>query len=441
MVDQVPGAVGAGLSPAQVLAIIPARGGSKGIPRKNIRDFAGYPLIAYSIAAGLQARQVTRVIVSTDDEEIAAVARRFGAEVPFLRPAEFAQDQTLDLPVFQHALAWLAEHENYHPEVVVQLRPTSPVRPPGLVDEAVSLLLSHPEADSVRGLVPAGQNPHKMWRIDPQTGRMQPLLLVEGIAEPYNAPRQALPPVFWQTGHVDAIRPRVFAQGSMSGQVILPVQIDPSYTVDIDTPKDWARSEWLVHSGGLQIVSPAASMAAPGSSLGSAAAPAAQDQQPTQRIGRPFPERVDLVVLDFDGVLTDNRVWVDETGREMIAAYRSDSIGLNQLRQAGVDALVLSTEVNPVVAARCRKMKLPVVQGVEDKAVALQVILAERQVDPARVIYVGNDVNDLPCFPLVACAVVVADAQPAARDQADIVLSRRGGYGAVRELCDLLLSR
>ncbi len=98
-----------------MLAIIPARGGSKGIPRKNIRPFAGHPLIAYSIAAGLQAETVTRTIVSTDDEEIASVARQYGAEMPFLRPAEFAQDNTLDLPVFQHALRWLAEHEGYRP--------------------------------------------------------------------------------------------------------------------------------------------------------------------------------------------------------------------------------------------------------------------------------------------------------------------------------------
>jgi N-acylneuraminate cytidylyltransferase len=113
----------------EVLAVIPARGGSKGIPRKNIRNFAGHPLIAYSIEAALLAKTVTRVIVTTDDEEIAAVARQYGAETPFIRPAEYAQDQTLDLPVFQHVIAWLAENENYHPDVVVQLRPTSPVVP------------------------------------------------------------------------------------------------------------------------------------------------------------------------------------------------------------------------------------------------------------------------------------------------------------------------
>ena len=98
----------------EILALIPARGGSKGIPRKNIRNFAGYPLIAWSIAAAKQSEFVTRVIVSTDDEEIAAVARESGAETPFLRPAELAQDKTTDLPVFEHAIQWLEENENYH---------------------------------------------------------------------------------------------------------------------------------------------------------------------------------------------------------------------------------------------------------------------------------------------------------------------------------------
>jgi len=405
------------VSRPEVLAIIPARGGSKGIPRKNIRNFAGSPLIAYSIAAGLQAETVTRVIVSTDDEEIAAVARQWGAETPFLRPAELAQDQTLDLPVFQHALTWLAENENYHPDVVVQLRPTSPVRPRGCVDAAVNLLLDHPEADSVRGVVPSGQNPHKMWRVDPESGQMKPLMTVEGVAEPFNAPRQALPQTYWQTGHIDAIRPEVILkQNTMSGKTILPLHIDARFTVDIDNPFDWMRYEWLVWHAGLDMVEPGCTR-------------------------RPLPEKVALVVFDFDGVMTDNRVWVDKNGREMVAAFRSDSLGAQIMMKAGVPALVLSTERNPVVAARCKKMKMEVVQGVDDKASALKAILSERGIDPRQVVYLGNDVNDLPCFPLVGCAVVVADAQPAALRQADLVLNRNGGYGAVRELCDLILQR
>ncbi len=401
----------------EVLAIIPARGGSKGIPRKNIRNFAGHPLIAYSIAAALQSQRVTRVIVSTDDAEIADVARAYGAEVPFLRPAELAQDSTLDLPVFQHALAWLTANEAYAPDVVVQLRPTSPIRPLGLVDEAVRILLEHPEADSVRGVVPAGQNPHKMWRIDLQTGQMKNLLDVPGVPEPYNAPRQLLPPVYWQTGHIDVIRPMtILEKNSMSGDVILPVMIDPRYTVDIDSLSDWARAEWLVYHGGLEMVHPG-------------------------RVRRPLPEQVALVVFDFDGVLTDNRVWVDADGHEFVAAYRSDSLGIQALHRAGIRTLVLSTEKDGAVAARCRKMGVPVLQGVDDKAARLTQYLNEQGLDARAVVFVGNDINDLVCFDLVGCAVAVADAQPEVLRRADLILTRPGGHGAVRELCDLLLRR
>lgn len=401
----------------EVLAIIPARGGSKGIPRKNIRVFSGAPLIAYSIAAGLQAETVTRTLVSTDDEEIAAVARQWGAETPFLRPAELAQDQTTDLPVFEHALNWLAEHEDYHPDVVVQLRPTSPVRPVGLVDEAVRLLLDHPEADSVRGVVPAGQNPHKMWRVNETTGQMIPLLQVDGVAEPYNAPRQILPPVYWQTGHIDAIRPAaILEKASMSGEVILSVKVEPRFTVDIDNVWDWQRAEWLVREGGLKMVRPVSG-------------------------SRPWPQRPALLVMDFDGVLTDNRVWVDENGREMVAANRSDSMGLNLLRAAGVPAVVISKETNPVVAARCKKINVPCLQKVDDKPAALKAYLEEHHIAAQDVIYIGNDTNDLPCFPLVGFTVSVADGHPQVRAAADHVLSLNGGHGAVRELCDLIMER
>ncbi len=240
----------------EILTIIPARGGSKGIPRKNILPFAGHPLIAFSIAAALQAEKVTRLIVSTDDEEIAEISRRYGAETPFLRPAELAADRTTDLPVFQQALMWLAENEHYRPDIVLHLHATTPVRPQGCLDQAVRLLLEQPQVDCVRSVVEAGQNPHKMWCIDPATGRMLPLLTVPGIAEPYNAPRQSLPPVYWQTGHVNAIRPAVILGGSMTGRVILPIVIDPRYLVDIDTPADWTHAEWLVDQGVANMVWP-----------------------------------------------------------------------------------------------------------------------------------------------------------------------------------------
>jgi YrbI family 3-deoxy-D-manno-octulosonate 8-phosphate phosphatase len=402
----------------EVLAVIPARGGSKGLLRKNIRDFAGFPLIAYSIAAGTEAELVTRTIVSTDDEEIAAVARQLGAEVPFLRPAELAQDNTTDLPVFQQALKWLAEHEQYIPEVVVQLRPTSPIRPRGLVDDAVRLLLAHPKADSVRGVVIAGQNPHKMWRIDAAGGPMRPLLTVEGIAEPYNSPRQALPPVYWQTGHVDAIRPQtILEKESMSGTVILPIAIEPRFTVDIDSLFDLQRAEWLVYHAGLDMVDPG-------------------------KRRRRLPEITALLVFDFDGVISDNRVWTDENGHEQVASNRSDSLGITMLKeQKGIEMLILSREQNPVVTARANKMRLAVMQAVSDKASALKNLLDEKQIDPGQVIFMGNDTNDLPCLPLVGCFVAPADAHPEVLRRADLVMKNHGGHGAVRELCDILLNR
>ncbi|KAF0109288.1 MAG: N-acylneuraminate cytidylyltransferase [Anaerolineaceae bacterium] len=408
----------------EILALIPARGGSKGIPRKNIRDFAGVPLIAWSIAAARQSNLVTRTIVSTDDEEIAAVARSFGAETPFLRPAEFAQDATTDLPVFEHALRWLAENENYHPDVVIQLRPTSPIRPRDCVDRAIRILRSHPDADCVRGVVPAGQNPHKMWRLPSgEDAPMQNLLDVEGLAEPYNAPRQILPPVYWQTGHIDAIRAAtILEKKSMSGEAIYPLVIDPRYSVDLDNLSDWAKYEWLATFGGLDFVTPGPIPArSPGHKR------------------RSMPEKVDLLVLDFDGVITDNRVWTDQDGRETVASNRSDSEGLSRLRKAGVEAVVISKEVNPVVAARCQKLKVPFVQGIQDKGPALTRLLEERGVDPAHAVYLGNDTNDLPCFPLVGWAAAVADAQPEVRQAADFVLGKPGGRGAVRELCDMIL--
>ncbi len=240
----------------EVLAVIPARGGSKSIPRKNIRPFAGYPLIAFSIAAALQAETVTRVIVSTDDPEIAEVARFFEAETPFMRPAELAQDQTMDLPVFQHALSWLEEHEGYRPRIVLHLHPTSPVRPRGCLDQAVRQMLEHPEADCTRSVVEPLQSPFKMWRIDETTGRMNPLLVLPGIREAYNTPRQLLPSTYLQTGHVNAIRPAPILGGSMTGQVILPLIIDGRYEVDLDTLADWEHGEWVVSQKQLDMVWP-----------------------------------------------------------------------------------------------------------------------------------------------------------------------------------------
>jgi N-acylneuraminate cytidylyltransferase len=194
--------------------------------------------------------------VSTDDDEIAEISRRYGAEAPFQRPAELAADLITDLPVFQHALTWLAEHENYHPNIVVHLHPTSPVRPRGCLDRGIRLLLDHPEAECVRSVLEPSQSPYKMWRIDEQTGRMIPLLTLPGVSEPYNTPRQSLPLAYVQTGHMNAIRPATILGGSMTGRVILPLIVAAQYEVDLDTLADWQYGEWVVANNELEIVWP-----------------------------------------------------------------------------------------------------------------------------------------------------------------------------------------
>lgn len=402
---------------AEVLALIPARGGSKGIPRKNLRDFAGAPLIAYSIAAAKQAERVTRVIVSTDDPEIADVARAWGAEVPFMRPAQFAQDDSTDLPVFEHALEWLEQNENYMPDIVIQLRPTSPVRPIGLLDQAVELLLEHPEADCVRGVVPSVQNPFKMWQIDSE-GRLTQLLEVAGLREPYNAPRQALPQTYWQTGHIDAIRSNtILAKHSLTGDIILPLLIDPLYTVDIDTPDDFLISAKLISDPRIKAVDPLKNR-------------------------RPFPERISYLVMDFDGVLTDDKVYVDQDGRETVRCSRSDGFGIALLKEkSSIQAMILSRETNPVVTARAKKLDIEVFQSVLNKDLALKSLIEERNLKPEEIIYIGNDLNDLVVLPLVGYFVCPADAHPQVLRQADLVLNHLGGKGAVRELVEKILEK
>ena len=404
-----------------ILALIPARGGSKGIPRKNIRSFAGYPLIAWSIAAARQSLFVTRILVSTDDEEIASVAREYGAETPFLRPAELALDNTTDLPVFEQALHWLEKEEGYRPQVVVQLRPTSPIRPPGMLDHAIRILLEHGDADCVRGVVPAGQNPFKMWRFSGEEQPITPLLTVDGIAEPYNAPRQILPPAYWQTGHIDAIRVSTIEhKRSLTGDIVYPLVIDPRYTVDIDTLSDWAKYETIVNSG-LEMVRPGKV------SMGK----------------RPMPPKIDLILCDFDGVITDNRVWVDQDGKEVVAAYRSDSLRVRDMHALGIEVMILSSEPNSVVAARAKKMGVEAVHGIgiHEKGIAMREVLERKNVKAENVIYVGNDLNDLPCFEIAGWSVAVADAYPEVLHAADHVLSKPGGHGALRELCDLILQK
>ncbi len=229
----------------EVLAVIPARGGSKGIKRKNLIDFRGKPLIVHSIEHALNSKSVTRVIVSTEDAEIKSVALSAGAEVPFDRPKELAEDHVLDIPVFEHALTWLKEDENYEPSIVVHLRPTTPYRKPHWIDEAVELMAKNPQADSVRSVSEPEKHPYRMFTID-NDGWLDPIMKHEHPV-PYLLRRQDLPPVYYYNCVIDVTKPEtIFGKDSMTGDRILPYIMDPDEVMDIDSLRDLKLAEFLL---------------------------------------------------------------------------------------------------------------------------------------------------------------------------------------------------
>lgn len=225
---------------AGILALIPARSSSKSIPHKNIRMFGDKPLLAHSILHGLQARMVDRVIVSTDSPQYAEIARRYGADVPFLRPVEFAGDLSPDIKVFTHALNWLKDNEGCVPEICVHLRPTYPIRSVNDIDNMIDIILKDPDIDSVRSVAPAAQTPFKMWFMDKEN-RLSAVTSC-GIPEAYNQPRQRLPVAYMQNACIDVVRSRVILEiQSMTGSRILGYSMDHNF--DIDTEEEWKQAE------------------------------------------------------------------------------------------------------------------------------------------------------------------------------------------------------
>ena len=228
-----------------ILALIPARGGSKGIPKKNIKPLLGKPLIVYSIEAAKQSRYIDRVIVSTDSEEIADVARGANAEVPFLRPANISEDMTPDTPVFEHCLQWLKEKENFIPELIVHLRPTGPLRTAEEIDESIEMLISDPNADSIRSIEEPPKPPFKMWQ--PEGNYIKPFAELHGMKDFHTMPRQALPKVYQTTADIGIMRlATVLEKKSVIGDRVLPYYLKRP-TIDIDHAIDFEIAELLMH--------------------------------------------------------------------------------------------------------------------------------------------------------------------------------------------------
>jgi CMP-N-acetylneuraminic acid synthetase len=214
------------------------------VPGKNVRPLGGHPLIAYAIAAALDSGIADRVVCSTDSEEIAEIARSYGADVPFLRPAEYATASSPDVEWIAHCLDGLFERY----DLFAIVRPTSPFRSPELLRRGLEQLLATPDADSIRAVELVKQHPGKMWRLEGQT--MRPLLDQSGLAVPWHSSQyKTLPPVYVQNGALEIVWSRVLADGTHAGRVLAPLLTEGHEGFNIDTEDDWARAEALLERG------------------------------------------------------------------------------------------------------------------------------------------------------------------------------------------------
>ncbi len=386
------------------VAIIPARGGSKGIPRKNLLPIGGLPLIAHSIRHAQESEHVDLTVVSTEDAEIAIVASRLGAVVVD-RPEAFSSDEFPSEPAVRHALDVVrAEHGPV--EAVVFLQPTSPIRQPGDIDGAIELL----RTDGLDSVFSACRQHGFVWRAASSGPHS---LTYDFLRRPR---RQDIDGDDWaENGSFYIVRPWVLDEldNRLGGRVgIWPMH--PLDSFEIDEPQDIELIETLMplRGGG-----------------------ARRDRGPAELAN------VSLLVFDFDGVLTDNRVLVDEHGTEAVLCNRSDGWGIARLQERGIPVVILSTEQNGVVPARARKLGVECVHGCADKAEAIREIADLHGVGLDRVAFVGNDVNDLGALHLVGIPIAVRDAEPPALAAAVAVTTREGGRGAGREVCDWILSR
>ncbi|WP_043677178.1 N-acylneuraminate cytidylyltransferase [Streptomyces xylophagus] len=418
---------GQGASVRRVLAVIPARGGSKGVPAKNLAPVGGVPLVARAVRECRASRLVTDVVVSTDDQAIAAAARQAGAEV-VLRPAAIAGDTATSEAAVLHAMD---AHEALHGaavDVVLLVQCTSPFIVREDVDGIVNAIVAN-GADTAHTVAPFHGF---VWRDadDEATPVVEPARSEEvgGATKVANPPvtsggygvnhdksfrprRQDRPQDFLETGAVygmDAVGFRKVGH-RFFGRTEL-VRTDPARVLEIDDPHELARARALA---------PLFDADRPGS--------------------LPTADDIDAVVLDFDGTQTDDRVLIDSDGREFVSVHRGDGLGIAALRKSGLKMLILSSEQNPVVAARARKLQLPVLHGIDRKDLALKQWCEEQGIAPERVLYVGNDVNDLPCFALVGWPVAVASAHDVVRGAARAVTTVAGGDGAVREIASWIL--
>lgn len=396
--------------PLETVAVIPARGGSKGIPHKNIMDFCGLPLIAWSIRQALAARTIDAVYVSSENEQILCIAKEHGA-LPILRPAELATDTATSESALLHALDTICQGRAQAPDALVFLQATSPLRTPDDIDGAVGQFFSE-QADSLfSGCL---LDDFCVWHM--KDGKLDSL----SYDWRFRGRRQEREPLYLENGSIYVFCPSLLREsGNRLGGRISFFQMAAWQSQEIDSIDDVEIAENIftlrlresltsrMRTGGINA--------------------------------RLSPHDLDLIIYDFDGVMTDNCVLVLEDGREAVRANRADGLGIEMIRAAGLRQVLVSTERNPVVAARARKLGLNVIQGCRDKAAAVRRLCESEGLDPKRLAFVGNDVNDLTVMEAVGHTIAPADAHPTVLARVNWVTQSGGGRGVIREIAEQIL--
>lgn len=382
------------------IAVIPARGGSKGVPKKNKRQLGGIPLVARSIRAALGAKSVDAVYVSSDDDEILEIAKEWGA-FPIKRPDALANDSATSESALFHVLDEVKRQRD-DVQTLVFLQCTSPFTTPEDIDAVVSAF-EEKEADSAFSV---SSNHGFLWSLDENGYGL-------GVNHDHTCQRlrrQDLKPQFLETGAIYVMNVDAFRKaGHRFCGTLVPVPID-TLVFEIDSLQDWGIAESLCRSLDLQSIKAEAL------------------------------RNVRVIVTDFDGVHTDDLVTVNELGLESVVCSRRDGLGLELLRKAGYHVMILSKEKNVVVQKRAEKLQVEVIYGVDQKEAVLTDWLRANGLDWSEIAYVGNDINDIACMKNSALGLCPSDAVSSVLQIADIILPEKGGKGALRGLADLVLS-
>jgi len=383
-----------------IIAIIPARGGSKGIPKKNIINFCEKPLLAWTIEQALRSRLIKDVYVSSDADNILNISKNCGAKI-IKRPKVLALDNSSSEEALRHAITFIERSTGEKIDTVVFLQATSPLRTTKDIDSAIKFFISK-KADSLFSA--AILENFCVWKYCNNKLR--------SLTYDYQdrGRRQDRQPLYLENGSIYIFKPEVLNKyNNRLGGKIAIYTMDYWKSYEIDTVKDIEICEYFMRNKILKNQS------------------------------RINIKDIQLIVYDFDGVMTDNKVIVFENGKESIVANRSDGLGIEVLKKKGIEQIILSTETNNVVRARAKKLGLPVIYACEDKKKVLMEYCKKKGYNLSKVVYIGNDINDLQVMKIVGYPIAPADAHAKIRRIAKIVTKARGGNGVIREIVDFII--